>query len=813
MKLMDYQQDCVEKLIRGFKELVVAGNPNATMVLKAPTGSGKTVMVASMLQGLADDKLPENFVFIWASMGDLAHQSYDKLSQQYMPDSCYNMLELEGIEPEALEPNTILFCNWEKMYQQKMVEDDDGNTIEIFNNVYVRIGEDGRNLQEILEKTREEGTKIVLIVDEAHRTYLGKNSQKLVHDVIKPDLIIEVSATPLTNPEPGYYEMNTGRWIEVSFEKVIESGMIKNNTVINNNIAGSIGRTSADTVVLDAALKQREMLARKYKEAGSNINPLILVQLPSENATNESATDISTRETVEKFMEERGITYDNGKLGVWVSNNKWPNDIKEACPKPDSKIEVLIFKQAIATGWDCPRAAILVMLRDIKSVTFEVQTVGRILRMPEQHHYEDQALNSAYVFTNVNELALSEDKDTQVFFKTQYSYRRDGIDDFIWPSVHRERVVGQRNRLNQAFRPILLPVLNSKFGIKRDDDASTRRKKIDILLEIDAKELEIPILDTATIENLDVVDKKMIEDANKLNVKADDAFVERYFNAWLKQKCSPYAPHDSSSILKSAIYKWFSDNSFDDEADVQRIIACSESNQRELSICIESAKEEFAKTMDKETELRLNQFSIPDQQEFGEQYEKHYSLKHALQPFYRPKEGTKLDFFTERYFEESLEKSTKVVWWYRNGTSEPKYFGVPYKKLLKNGLTEEKIFFPDYIVKFTDGTIGVFDTKAGDTTDPEAQMGEAVDEKANALQAFVHDYANIADVYRKQGMPISPYNGIWGGIVNVLGKDNYMLQGDAVTREIAVQAMNGDTASLDSVIASYDSTYWMRLDF
>ncbi|MBK8698450.1 MAG: hypothetical protein IPN29_02455 [Saprospiraceae bacterium] len=50
----------------------------------------------------------------------------------------------------------------------------------------------------------------------------------------------------------------------------------------------------------------------------------------------------------------------------------------------ESDVEFLLFKQAIDTGWDCPRAHILVKLRDIQSYTFEVQTVGRILRMPEQ---------------------------------------------------------------------------------------------------------------------------------------------------------------------------------------------------------------------------------------------------------------------------------------------------------------------------------------------------------------------------------------------------------------------------------------------
>ena len=47
------------------------------------------------------------------------------------------------------------------------------------------------------------------------------------------------------------------------------------------------------------------------------------------------------------------------------------------------------MKQAISTGWDCPRAKILVKLREGMSEQFEIQTIGRIRRMPEAKHYED----------------------------------------------------------------------------------------------------------------------------------------------------------------------------------------------------------------------------------------------------------------------------------------------------------------------------------------------------------------------------------------------------------------------------------------
>ena len=811
---ISYQAEAVDKLVRGFKELIVAGKPDATMVFKAPTGSGKTVMMAMMLEQLREEHLEDEFVFIWASMGDLAHQSYEKLSRDYLPDSEYNFIELSDIQDEAIPTNTVLFCNWEKMFQIKKTteEDDDGNEIAVerFANIYVRYGEDGRNLQNILELTRMEGKKIVLIVDEAHRTYLGENSQKLVRNVIKPNLIIEASATPLLKLGLDRQDDNSGRWVEVDFQDVIDSGLIKSNTLINSNIDETVDEKPTDEVVLAAALKQCERLAKKYKERGVDINPLVLIQLPTESTETMTDIDKSTRAIVEEFMEKQGITYDNQKLAIWVSGEHIPEDVKESSVANDSPIEVLIFKQAIATGWDCPRAAILVMLRDIKSITFEIQTVGRILRMPELHHYDDAALNSAYVYTNINELALNKDADTQVFFKTRYSERAEWFsDDISWPSVYRNRPVGQRHRLNYMFRPLLLAELDKRFDLKKDDSKTVRYEKLDKLLEVYPEELTIDMMVDVKLDNLDVVDQEYLDRSRHIQIKADKPFIQRFFGLFLKSASSPYAPYDSSDVLKRALYKWFSDNGFDDEYEVQRIVACSKENQEILKSCIDIAKKEFAKTMTKEMELEFTDFTIPEIQEFGENYRPYPMSKHALQPYYRFKDEKV--WKPEEIFEKAINDSPRVEWWYRNGVKEPKYFGVPYVKNNKNGIEDEFVFYPDYIVKFADGTYGIFDTKRGDTLDPLKDMGEGVDEKANGLQWFIREYDAIAEQYRspEHRFKITDGRGLWGGIVNITQSGDIMLQSDAITQEMAEKRLAGEDIELPEV--GYDAGEWKRL--
>ena len=153
---------------------------------------------------------------------------------------------------------------------------------------------------------------------------------------------------------------------------------------------------------MEAAYKKRLEIKKLYSDLGLKINPLVLVQLP----TSEAGED--KKEFVEGFLAQKKINYDNHKLAVWLSEEKVNNE-KEFVTPNESDVEFLIFKQAIDTGWDCPRAQILVRFREVRSIVFEIQTVGRILRMPEAKHYLDDNLNKGYVYTNVKSLEIKKE--------------------------------------------------------------------------------------------------------------------------------------------------------------------------------------------------------------------------------------------------------------------------------------------------------------------------------------------------------------------------------------------------------------------
>ncbi len=99
---------------------------------------------------------------------------------------------------------------------------------------------------------------------------------------------------------------------------------------------------------------------------------------------------------------------DNGKLAIYLSDKDNKVNL-ENIEKNTNEVEVLIFKQAIALGWDCPRSSILVLFREWKKFEFSIQTIGRIIRMPEIRHYDNDELNHAYVYTNISDVHIAED--------------------------------------------------------------------------------------------------------------------------------------------------------------------------------------------------------------------------------------------------------------------------------------------------------------------------------------------------------------------------------------------------------------------
>lgn len=760
IELKEYQHNAVNELTKQMRGLL-SSSGSKICVFKAPTGSGKTIMMAELLQRLSDEDLPNNYVFVWTSLYDLHSQSKAKLAS-YLEDSRYNLLSLDEMTQDALDENSVLFVNWHSLTTTK--QNDETNKRE-WSNVYVKDREDGKSIVEVLSKSRDAGKEIILIVDEAHRNYLTENSQKFITEVIKPKLTIEVSATPLITISAEDKDLKKAGSVTVPFDDVVSSGLIKQETSINQAIGKYVDiSSSADELVVEAALAKRSELVKLYDEANIPVNPLILVQLPSEKLAT-STLDTSVREEVEQQLAKHGITYENGKLAVWLSDDKKNLELIE---KNGSEVEVLIFKEAVAVGWDCPRAQILVMLRAIRSLTFEIQTVGRILRMPEAKHYEIPELNKAFVYSNISGININNKPEDLDFFKNKFAHKKDGVNDVQLPSVYLHRQ--DYGDLTASFSKMLLDCLNERFGIEETDMVNKAYEKADTELELYADELKTPLLADVVLHNLDTVQDE-IGTLNLDSIQADvsDANIQKEFDYLLKAWCLPYTPARSFSKVKSGLYKWFGYIGYDQSKwhEVQRIIACSKKNQTTLDEVMKTAKAKYEKIKPAEIASKKTTtesiFSLPETDLFGENYEVVDVSNYPYDVCYLRKDRSE----PEKRLEKMIEESDKIEWWYKNGEAQQQYFSISYQTLdEETKLTKLANFYPDYIVQYADSSIGIYDTKAGRTV-----TEQATHDKSDALQAYIA-------TENSSGANLS------GGILNKRNDGIYLFTGAKYTPEL-----------------------------
>ena len=155
--------------------------------------------------------------------------------------------------------------------------------------------------------------------------------------------------------------------MKVYRQDVIAAEMIKKEVVLNPDIELDFSEErTLNQNLIKAALGKRNQLAEAYKELDININPLLLIQLPNDTKETMTADDTAIAEQVKTYLRVAcDITEENGLLAVWLANEKsnLPN-----LERPDNLAQVLLFKEAIALGWDCPRAAVLLIFLPSLSV-------------------------------------------------------------------------------------------------------------------------------------------------------------------------------------------------------------------------------------------------------------------------------------------------------------------------------------------------------------------------------------------------------------------------------------------------------------
>lgn len=748
INLKQYQEDAVNRLIETAVKLLDYDGPGEVCVFQSPTGSGKTVMVAKFIEGLIKELPDEDMCFVWITLGkgDLHLQSRHSLNKIFGGAPRVSLVEEEFAGGrERIVQNEVVVANWEKLRNKDRAGE--------WKNLLMKDGEK-LNFRDVLEKTKEQ-RKIVLIIDESHVNADTARANEL-RDLIGADIVLEMSATPRRpQQEIGFArDLATGGagYIVVDPKDVIEEGMIKKELIINEEIEKvASSENDSQQVVLEAAYSKRLELKKAFEKEGTPINPLVLIQIPTAEAGEVKI------EAVKKFLSGKGVTEKNGKLAIWLAEQK--SETIDWIAEPDNEIEFLVFKQAIDTGWDCPRAHILVKFRETTSVVFEIQTVGRILRMPEQKHYATEMLNKGYIYTNLKSIEVKKEEYNPNIIKHLKSDRIEAYKPIKLKSYYKSRV--DYGDVTSSFAKVFADVANQEFAIKSTKTAENRKSAEARGIDLDIKKYQQELIADTAIDAKDLDDlSKISPDAMaKLSVAADELQV--FFEQFIKSNLGSFRNVKRSiPSVKSAIYQWFrkylgSEEWPEEILLIQRVFLHAK-NQVLFKRVLERAIEQYRIVKQEEVRERVEEseqwtdFELPIEQFYNEHAdEKMKARNYAYEPCYLNRDRSK----PEEDFEEFLNSySSEILWWWKNGENKLEYFGIKYEY-------EGQIFtfYPDYLVQFKDGRVGIFETKDAGDRDGKTYTKA----KAEALQKYISDSKNKK---------------IFGGIVIKKGSDWYLNQ-------------------------------------
>lgn len=392
--------------------------------IEAPTGSGKTIIIGSLVK----DHLKDFVVLVFSpGAGNLEEQTAKKLNTitgttQIITESTFSF---------APSPGTNYVSNWEALVSMRKGS-----------NAYItKLSKDSENsnIFDWLGELSSSKTPVAIIVDESHHGSAKASGAILSFlDDIRRTLgyapyLIEASATPVL--KQGAKEGT----VSIDVPDVIKAGLLRKTVrlnagaseVIRKMTATQRSETDIEQVIFNAAFNKLKEIDKEYVRVGSDYHGLMAIQLPSSVAGKEAIERIKT------FFRPHGITVENGQLALFMNGAK-EGDM-DIIHMPESPVRVLLYKQGISMGWDCPRAQVLVGLRHLTSKVFTTQNLGRFIRTTEAKHYNNDVLDFAYVYSNVGDMGsknYDKEADHTLRYESEVTLRKDENGRYALQSIN-----------------------------------------------------------------------------------------------------------------------------------------------------------------------------------------------------------------------------------------------------------------------------------------------------------------------------------------------------------------------------------------
>lgn len=660
MKLKEFQLEAVKKLFEAME------TPARDIILKSPTGSGKTIILTYFMHQYIQSFPKTVFVWLTPGKGNLEEQSKAKMDK-YIHASQTKLLS--DVMASGFEENDSCFINWEKLTKK-------GNN--------ALKDSERTNFLEHIQHALNDGLHFVIVVDESHQNNTIKADEIIQY--FHTNKIIRCSATPKG--------IAKAEIIEISEEEVIAAGLIKKMLVINQDFPQIIETENQTEFLLGKALAKQRELRSEFLKIDVDLNPLIVIQLPNKSET--------LQDSVERYLETKGLTYENGQLAIWLSDR---HENLEGIDTPNAKSSAVIIKQAVATGWDCPRAYILVKLRDNMDETFEIQTIGRIRRMPEAKHYENDILDSCYLYTldekftagvkmALNKGALNA---CTLFLKNEYK-------DITLIGEQRTMVTSTRNP--QKALQAIASYAEKEYGV------GTNKAENKTRLQTAGFELSEDIVkhtfsgETATLA-FNSTDMNKIKVTERLDTHIHGRDYHQKIGKIGLEIGMEY------SYMNTIIRKLF-DKNFKYSRKIlalepRAVYAFVINNDDKLRYLVREAMAyEMAQLKMDIPSKSYYEFHIPQSCLFtynGDAKTQHIMEKNVYQNYLSSAAPRSTP---EVKFEKFCERSASVEGWYKNGDKGNEYLSIVYQ----DNSGKQKLFYPDYIISVK-GEIWIVETKGG----------------------------------------------------------------------------------------------------
>ena len=695
LNLFDFQEKAVLNLL----DLSTDSNSKQTVVMKAPTGAGKTII----LIGYVDEyfnKVNSNTAVIWLcpGKGDLEEQSRKKMISVAPHRKTQNLFDAlqNGFEPES-----TTFINWELVTKR-------GNTA-------IKDSE-RKNLFDRIADAHRKNMNFIVIIDEEHSHNTAK--AKVIIDAFAAKHIIRVSATAVQNNRYEYYEID-----ELD---VIDEGLITKALYVNEGVEDNIEISNDYDYLLELADAKRKAIAQRYTEVLPDrkiVRPLVLIQFPNGQP--------ETIKAVETKLESMGYTYDNGMVSIWMSEDK--KDLTDNLTDNDGTPVFLLMKQAISTGWDCPRAKILVKLREGMSEQFEIQTIGRIRRMPEARHYDDDLLDFCYVYTFDETYKAGLLSNMDKAYETRRLFLKDKCKAFTLTKQLRDldaNGLGEREVLNKIYDYLI-----SKYHLGND------KKNNQLILtghgfvfgnEIFGQALHGQFVKT------DMVMESTAYFTTRQHVNTHEHGMQLLHSVDSIKTVIGMQTAKVKTILERLFRKGGSQKKKLLSLDTAEFYAFVINNVHLLKEDFREVTSSMAQqqvfTMPK-TAL----FNIPEQDFFkydpGVKNEIEY-LSNAYHEYTSGYATSLVRSTCEMLFEQYCESRDDIEWIYKNGDRGQQYFSIVYQ----DGIQHQWLFYADYIIMKKDGTVWVIETKGGETKGKNKNIDIQIENKFNAFKNYATEH-------------------------------------------------------------------------